>query len=688
MKPVTKIRILVALVAAVAIVSAIPSCQRKEAPKPKVIVIGFDGLDPLRCNRMIDAGGLPNLTKLRDQGGYKPLGTSIPPQSPVAWSNFITGAGPGVHGIFDFIHRDPSRQCSPYYAAAETIISKEGWEVGEHRIPLTFWPFEHNPTQTLLRRHGTPFWDYLDEVGVSIRIYDIPSNYPPSPSHHGHMCCLSGMGVPDLLGGYGTYQYFSEDTSRAISEGGGMRKRLAFNNDTAKAVLVGPENTVMKKPVRMEVDFTIHRHPSERTARIDIQDKTIILKEGEWSDWTQVEYDVEMPSFLPNDSVSGICRFYLQEVRPNFRLYVTPINIDPSDPGEQKITEPEDFITDLYEELGLFSTTGFQEDHKALTNGVFADEEFFEQARHVLKERMNLLRYAFDHYEDGLLFFYFSSTDLQAHMLWWDGDEPHPTRSPEEARRYDGVIDDLYREMDAIVGEVVERYGDEATILVMSDHGFCNFKRQFNINTWLRDNEYIKPRYTRGLLSPVKSRRPDWSRTRAYGLGLNGLYLNLEGRERDGIVDPSQRDALLDEIVEKLLAVRDPANGEPVIAKVYRTDEVYSGPYTETAPDLIIGYNRGYRVSWDSTLGEISKEVFKDNDSAWSADHCVAADQVPGVIFSNRRILRDAPALVDLAPTILEQFGVPVPESMTGGNLFESTTATLAYDDVRQPEGR
>lgn len=654
------------------------SCDKPPEPGKRVVIVGFDGMDPRLCEELMDAGELPNLARMRDAGGYSPLGTSIPPQSPVAWSNFITGAGPGVHGIFDFIHRRPEKQCAPYFAAADTVPSEDGWEVGDFKIPLTFWPFNHQPTQTLLKRHGTPFWDYLDARGVPIRIYDIPSNYPPSPSHHGHMCCLSGMGVPDLLGGYGTYQYFSEDTRRPRSEPGGKRQRIEFNDNAAVATLVGPHHTYRNKHPRTKVDFNVYRHPTEPMVRIDLQGQSVLLKEGEWSDWQKVVFNLEMPPFLFDEQANGICRFYLQEVRPNFRLYVTPINIDPSDPAGQIVSEPPDFVEEISEDLGLFYTAGFQEDHKALSNEVFKDEEYLDQARYVLKERMNLLHYAMDDYRDGLLFFYFSSTDLQAHMFWWNSDAPHPIRDRAQARKYNQVIRDLYRDMDKVVGEVVKRYGDEATVLVMSDHGFCNFRRQFNLNSWLRDHGYIQPPTAKTLLNPRRGQMVDWSRTRAYGLGLNGLYLNLQGRERDGIVEPAERDALIEELREELLAVRDPLDGKPMIKYVYRTDEVYDGPLTKTAPDLIVGYYRGFRASWATTLGDMTENVVSDNSSAWSADHCIAADEVPGVIFSNRPVKRENPSLIDLAPTILSEFGVEAPDAMTGGNLYESRPTTVA----------
>ncbi|MCX5633314.1 MAG: sulfatase arylsulfatase, partial [Phycisphaerae bacterium] len=148
----------------------------------------------------------------------------------------------------------------------------------------------------------------------------------------------------------------------------------------------------------------------------------------------------------------------LQEVLPNFRLYVTPINADPTKPAI-KLTEPPKFIKEIADDLNLFYTTGFQEDHKALSNRVFTESEFITQSSMVLEERLNLLNYAFEHYNDGLLFFYFSSTDLQAHMLWWDSDMKHPTRSADDAKKCFNHLKDIYRKMDNVLGDILRRYG-------------------------------------------------------------------------------------------------------------------------------------------------------------------------------------------------------------------------------------
>jgi predicted AlkP superfamily phosphohydrolase/phosphomutase len=324
-------------------------------------------------------------------------------------------------------------------------------------------------------------------------------------------------------------------------------------------------------------------------------------------------------------------------------------------------------VQDVSGRLGPFATTGFQEDYSARKNGVFVDDEYARQAGMVLEARLALLDYALENYEDGLLFFYFSSSDLQSHMFWWDSDEPHPIRSDSEAKKYFGHVYQLYRKLDSVIGDLMDRYGRQATLIVMSDHGFANFGQQFNLNTWLRQWGYLGPPECTSIMTDV-----DWSQTVAYGLGINGLYLNMKGRERDGIVEPGeQRETLLAELTERLGAVTD-ANGQPVIRGVYRSDKIYQGNATALAPDLIIGYHRGYRASWATISGELTDEFLLANDQAWSADHCADALEVPGVLFCNRTVRSDSPSLVDLAPSILAEFNLPAPPQMVGKNVFST----------------
>jgi predicted AlkP superfamily phosphohydrolase/phosphomutase len=655
-----------------------------------VIVIGIDGMDPVLSKSMMDDGELPNLAKLRAAGGFSPLGTSCPPQSPVAWASFINGADPGSHGIFDFIQRHPEHQCALFYGGAETVPGHGGLEIGEHKFPLEFWPFNHKPDATVLRRQGEPFWDFLDAEGVPTTFYDLPSNYPPSPSQYGHHRCISGMGTPDLLGGYGTYQYFGEDVpAEGVEEPGGKRSRLTFDNDKAKATLVGPNNGMLKKPRETKAEFFVHRDRPADACVIEVLGKgvpapvrqRILLKAGQWSRWTKLEFTLEGPTRLMNETVSGICRFHLQEVGQNVRLYVTPLNVDPSKPAVQ-LSEPPSFVTEVAKKRGLFYTTGFKEDYNARKNRtrtkgeqpvelrpVFDDAEYARQAEMVFEERLALFEHAVDDYDGGLLFFYFSSSDLQSHLFWWDPEGGrHPTRSDQEAEKGHSRIRRLYRKLDREIGDLVDRYGSRATIFVMSDHGFANFGRQFNLNSWLKEFGYLQPGGHSSILSMTEE---EWSITEAYGLGMNGLYLNRKGRECYGRLEPGDVEEKLQDITKRLLEVVDPDNNNaPVISRVYRSDQEYKGKATALAPDLIIGYARGFRVSWESCQGELTPEILSDNEQAWSADHCADAQEVPGVLWCNKAFGMEKPSLVDLAPSILAEFGRKAPSTMSGRSIF------------------
>jgi predicted AlkP superfamily phosphohydrolase/phosphomutase len=639
----------------------------------KIIIIGIDGMDPRLSESMMREGRLPHLEKLSAAGGFSALGTSIPPQSPVAWANFINGAGPGSHGIFDFIHRHADKYTA-FNSISETLPGAGGWEVGDHNIPLNFWPFNHKPPETVLRRQGTPFWDYLDAAGIPSTFYDLPSNYPPSPSQHGHHRCLCGMGTPDMIGDYPTYQYFAEDgPEKPKSEEGGVHAQLPFDGDTARVKIRGPKNSLLADPKPIYAELVVHRDRDANAAVIEVQGRRLVLRRGEWSRWTQLDFDMTAPWFLPNKTITGICRFYLRDVSPKLRIYVSPININPADPAAA-ISEPASFISDVAGRIGPFYTTGFKEDYSARKDNLFNDDEFLRQANLVLDERLKLLEDAMQNYDDGVLFFYFSSSDLQSHIFFWEPGEPHPIRTEEgaaaHAHRY---VRQLYERLDKVIGDIYDRYGAHATIIVMSDHGFANFGWQFNLTRWLRDNDYLQPGDCESL------QNVDWSQTRAYGLGINGLYLNLKGRERDGIVDPSEKEDLITRLTNGLKDVE--LGDRPVIRNVYRADEVYKGPALALAPDLIIGYHRGFRASWTTCLGNIGRrlvdgelraeEALSANDKAWSADHCVDALEVPGVLWSNRTIRRRGPALVDIAPSILAEYGLATPATMTGRNVFE-----------------
>ncbi|MEW5979272.1 MAG: alkaline phosphatase family protein [Acidobacteriota bacterium] len=618
--------------------------------KKKIMVLGIDGMDPKILGRLVNEGKLPNFEKLIAEGDFKPLQTSMPPQSPVAWSNFITGMNPGGHGIFDFIHRDP-KTMEAYFSTARTEEPSRVLSLGDWRIPLS-------GGQVHLLRRGRAFWEILREHGVPVTVFRIPANFPPVKTKARQ---LSGMGTPDVQGTYGTFSYFTEEPiGRYEGLSGGEAFAVQRINQRIEARIPGPPNTFRKDHPRTYADFTVLIDSENPVAKIQIQDQQILLKEKSWSDWVKVRFDV-IPLL---QSVEGICRFYLKEVHPQFKLYVSPVNLDPSAPA-LPISSPEAYSEELCEAIGLFYTQGIPEDTKALSAAILDDGEFLQQTRLVFEEEVKMLDYELARFQSGVLFFYFGRVDQLGHMFWRTMDERHPAH---ETQAYSKVIEQTYREMDSVLGRVRKRIGNQATLLVLSDHGFAPFYRAFHLNSWLRMNGYVSLLdFSEGsMLNNV-----DWANTRAYGLGFNGLYVNLKGRERQGIVEPGkERESLLAELTTKLLNLKDPNNGEPVVTKVYRAEEIYSGPFLKEAPDLIIGYNSSYRASWETTLGKFPRELFRDNNEKWSGDHLILADFVPGILISNRKIQSQSPALFDLAPTLLAEYGIARESSMVGANVF------------------
>ena len=340
------------------------------------------------------------------------------------------------------------------------------------------------------------------------------------------------------------------------------------------------------------------------------------------------------------------------------------------------ISTPSRYSRLLTDEAGEFHTQGIAEDTKALSDGVLDDTEYLQQARTVLAEHRRIFDAEFPKFNQGVFFFYFSSLDLNSHMFWRLMDPKHPEYDGALAAQNGSAIEDFYQQMDEVLGEVLPRLDDHTILLVLSDHGFAPYYRSFNLNTWLLHSGYIKLKKTATLTSNEPFANVDWTQTRAYGLGLNGLYINLRGRESNGIVEPgTAADSLMAEIRAKLLAVQDPKTKQQVITRVDLASEAYQGPYAREGPDLIVGYNRGYRAGWQTILGAFPPEEIEDNTNPWSGDHCIDYTLVPGVLLSNRKIAAEAPALTDIAPTILAEFGIAKAKGMIGHSVFQPGSA-------------
>lgn len=641
------------LVVAAALGCGSPGTQQQQ----RAIILGFDGMDWELTQQMMAEGKLPAFSRLAQEGSFSRLETAIPPQSPVAWSNFTTGMDAGGHGIFDFIHRDP-KTMAPFLSTSRTEDSGLALVLGR-------WKFAISGGEAELLRHGQPFWEALEERGIESWIIRMPANYPPSGEASIE---LSGMGTPDFVGSYGTFTFFTSDPFAALSQdetGGAKTVIVGVSDNTVTTKLEGPPNPFHADGAKTSAELEVYLDARNATARIVAGDSELILSQGEWSDWVGIDFEL-----LPTQSERAICRFYLKQVRPNFELYVTPLNIDPSDPIMQ-ISTPKSFSSELAELDGPYYTQGMPEDTSALESGALTRDEFLAQARLAGDEVIRQYELILERFERGLLFYYFGNGDLVSHMLWGATDPTHPNYDPDSDARFETVIEDIYMGFDRVLEHTLNSVDPDTLVIVMSDHGFSSWRRVFHLNAWLRENGYLTVIDPEDPTGGAAFSNIDWSRTRAYGLGVNGLYLNLQGREKHGIVPPSQREDLLREISAALLATVDPETGLPAITKApLREEAFFDRGYLEIGPDLIVGYAKGTRCSNQSALGSVPIPVLEDNHDEWGADHCMDDATVPGILLTSRELNRPVERLTDLAGAILEEFGVegfPERESTTSG---------------------
>jgi predicted AlkP superfamily phosphohydrolase/phosphomutase len=624
----------------------------------KVIVLGLDGLDPKIVKALIDTGRAPNFKKLSEIGSFTPLGTTMPALSPVAWASFITGMSPGRHGIADFTMRDP-KTYTPIFSIADNIAPDIVLDVGDYHLPLS----GGGPRNL---RQGKPFWSYLTENGIPAVISKIPTNYPVEETA---TMAIAGMGTPDLAGAYGQFTYYTSNQFEFYPDVEGGYVIYVEPGRVQHLELFGPKNSLLTPAGKVEevkLPFDVYLDPDRDLARLDIQGQTIILEKGKLSDWVKVSFEM-----LPHlSSVGGIVRFQLKGVRPHFQLYATPINIDPEDTAQAKtVCYPASLGADIARDIGSFWTKMMPADNKAFDYGILNDEDYVQQAEAVLQERLALFDSLWSRYQDGLFYFYVSSTDQDTHMLWRNMDASHPMHDRSDVR-FAGYIHHLYEEMDRLVGKVLPAVDDSTLLLVCSDHGFVQFARQLHLNTWLRDNGYLTLKSGTEKKEETAIFDIDWSQTVAYGIGFNGLYLNLKNREGKGIVEPEKGEELVRRISRELEAITDPETGQRPVAKVYRRQELYDGPLTPEMPEMLVGYTPGYRCASASVLGATGRQIIDLNPWAWSGDHSMAWELVPGTLLSSRPVKKQHPTLLDLPVTILELFGLPRPPQMEGRSIF------------------
>ncbi len=636
--------------------------RRAGDAKPKVrrlIIVGLDGQDPELTDRFMREGRLPNFRRLAEEGCYHRLATTFPSVSPVAWSSFATGAHPAKHNIFDFLDRD-RRTYLPQLSSVRIGRVKRVLRLGRLRLPLA------KPEMRLLRK-SRPFWSVLGSRGFWSTVLRVPITFPPDRFYGAQ---LAAMCVPDLQGTQGTFTLFTTRRSVEGFKEGGMRVLLDSDGDRDgdpdhfETAFQGPDNELVDGSPPLTLPVVIDLDRQNRAARIQVNGRMRVLAVGELSDWIELSFRA-----APGIKVRGICRMMVTEIGEHFSLYATPINIDPEKPA-MPISHPSYYAVYLAKKLGKYATLGLAEDTWALNEGVIDDRTFLRLTYDIDREREEMFFAALDKLRRGTLVCVFDATDRIQHMFWRYLEPDHPAAKNGAEASSREAIAELYEHNDALVGRIRERLGDEDMLMVLSDHGFASFRRGLNLNAWLYANGYLALR-DGGDGSEEWLRDVDWSRTRAYALGLTGLFLNVEGREAKGIVKAGEEaEVLKAELIGKLSGLFDEERGETAIQEAFDTTSLYSGPYLKNGPDMLIGYNVGYRISWDGATGVVAGPIFTDNVKPWSGDHGIDPRLVPGVFFSDRSIDCDDPALIDVAPSALWLFGIQPPSYMDGKVLF------------------
>jgi predicted AlkP superfamily phosphohydrolase/phosphomutase len=573
------------------------------------------------------------------------VATTYPAQTPVAWSTFSTGTNPGGHGIYDFLRRDPA-----------TYLPDIGLNYYEQRASFL-------PPKAVNLRRGTPIWEILSAAGLPATILRCPCTYPPDRLR-GRL--LSGMGVPDMRGGFGTATFYTTGSAASIGESETLVPVTLEGDGRVRTQLMGPRNTKIGEdasvPITVELDAPAHAvriHSNGQPQQLEV-------REGAWSSWLRVKFRLGRLQ-----AVRGMVRFHLARIEPVLELYASPVNFDPSAPMFP-ISSPWEYADELAHKLGLYYTTGMVEDHTGLDNGRFGEDVYLDQCNQVLHEREAMMVYELERFDEGLFFCLFDTPDRIQHMLWRFREPEHPAgqKSPNDDMEF--AIEEHYKRCDEIVGHAMEYVGDDTLFIVLSDHGFGSFQRAVHLNTWLLNSGHLV------LRAGVKAGKEagdllkgiDWDKTTAYALGLGGIYLNLKGREANGVVEQSEATELKHRIRRELTGLVDSERSVVAVRSVLARESVYSGPYVGESPDLIVNFSGGYRASWQTAIGAVPDTLIEDNCRKWSGDHVVDPPLVPGVLLMNKPWSGNGARLLDLAPTILRVLGVPKGSDMEGESLL------------------
>ncbi|HMF94534.1 MAG TPA: alkaline phosphatase family protein, partial [Vicinamibacterales bacterium] len=471
-----------------------PACGPARPPekfKQKLVILGFDGMDPKLVQRWMDDGKLPNIRKLAARGsGVRALGTTHSPESPTAWASFATGVNAGKHNIYDFLVRDTSN-----YLPDLGMVHFE-----PPHFVLNYIPISKPVVESI--RGGTSFWVTAGKAGVRSSMLTVPVTFPPEEVPNGEL--LSGLPLPDIRRTMGTFYYFGTDLSRyeeGNTEFGGILKRLVFDGEVAHTELVGPPNPIVKQQLReararppaqltdidkmkiaelearedVRLPVTIHWNKAERSATIEVGDNSIHLGEHQWSKWINLDFTINMLL-----RVHGMAQLYLIGAGPELQLYISPVNWKPDNPPAP-MSSPASLSADLYERLGPYRTLGWAEATWPLNEDRIDEKTFMDDLYRAFDDRAQVILQRIDAKQWDLIVGVIESTDRVQHMMWRLIDPAHPMYDKALAARFGDAIERVYRKCDDFIGEVVSRIDPGTPVLIVSDHGFHSFRQSVNL---------------------------------------------------------------------------------------------------------------------------------------------------------------------------------------------------------------
>ena len=467
-------------------------------------------------------------------------------------------------------------------------------------------------------RRGAAFWTLAGQAGVRSSILAVPVTFPPEDVPNGEL--LSGWPAPDLRDTPGIYTYFSTDVppkDDGATVDSGVRHRLKFEQNVAKSTIAGPLGDTL--PV------SLFWNREDKAATIGIDGTTVRLEEGEWSKWIPIDFNRRW--FQRKRGMIELC---LVHAGASFALYATPIHWKADNPPAP-LSSPASLASDLYERIGPYRTLGWSEPTTAFDAGLLDEKTFLDDVNRAFDDRAQIILQRLDTKKWDLLVGEIDALDHVEHVMWRLMDPSHPAHDRAAAAKYGDAIERMYRRADDLVGEVMKHADADTTVLVLSAYGEHGITQTFDLNRWLADE-----------------RLPGTASATTAG----GVELSADARLSE------------DHLIARLTSVLDPGGRTAVVNAVYKREAVYSGPFVGSAPDIQVGLAPGYTIT-------VAPALFGPNKRRWSADH-VGMDykSVPGTLISSRPTTTDSPRIVDLAPTVLKYFGVPIPSEIDGTPIF------------------